>query len=168
MARAYIGLGANLGEPAAQIESALGRLAATPDVCLVARSSLYRSDPIGPLGQPHYCNAVCAIETRLDPPSLLDVLHAIEDAAGRVRGAERWVARTLDLDLLTVDNLVCETPNLKLPHPQLARRAFVLVPLAEIAPRLEIPGLGQVDQLVARIDRGGLSMWPRPVTETAH
>jgi 2-amino-4-hydroxy-6-hydroxymethyldihydropteridine diphosphokinase len=158
--RAYIGLGANLGEPAAQIESALLQLAANPGVVLLARSRLYRSDPVGPAGQPDYCNAACVIETTRKPADLLVVLHAIEDAAGRERGAERWAARTLDLDLLHVEGVAIDTPSLRLPHPQLQRRAFVLIPLLEIAPQLEIPGLGRIETLAAGIDRSGLSDWP--------
>jgi 2-amino-4-hydroxy-6-hydroxymethyldihydropteridine diphosphokinase len=168
MARAYVGLGANLGEPATQIESAMAQLAAAPGIHLVGRSRLYRSDPIGPAGQPDYCNAVCAIDTTLDPAALLQLLHTIEDVAGRERGAQRWVARTLDLDLLTIEGLASDTPELKLPHPQLARRAFVLVPLAEIAPGLEIPGLGPVEALLAAVDRRGLSPWPGSPVATAN
>lgn len=159
MARAYLGLGANLGNPAAQIEAAIDQLAATPGVIWIAGSSLYRSAPLGPPGQPDYCNAAGAVETTLDPEALLDRLQSIEAAAGRARGAERWTARTLDLDLLHVEGIALATPRLTLPHPELRHRAFVLVPLAEIAPDLEIPRLGRVGSLAAATDRSGLSPW---------
>lgn len=157
--RAYVGLGANLGDPAAQIEAALAAIAALPGVVLVRRSSLYRSAPLGPPGQPDYCNAVCAIDTSLEPPALLAALQSIESATGRVRGAERWSARTLDLDLLHVEGVAIDSPALSLPHPELHRRAFVVVPLAEIAPELRIPRHGSVAALTATIDRTGLANW---------
>lgn len=159
MRRAYLGLGANLGEPAAQIEQALLRIAALPETRLAARSTFYRSEAIGPAGQPDYCNAACAIDTALAPLTLLDALQAIEHDAGRVRGGERWSARVLDLDILHIEGIALATPRLTLPHAELRRRNFVLLPLAEIAPTLMIPGLGIVVALAEGIGDGGLRPW---------
>jgi len=158
--RAWLGLGANLGDPVAQVERALLQIAALPQTRLIARSSLYRSDPVGPPGQPDYCNAVCEIETALAPEALLDAVLAIEVDNGRTRDGIRWTARRLDIDLLHVDGVACDTPRLNLPHPQLHRRNWVLVPLAEITPALTIPGLGAIATLAAQLGMGGLSRWP--------
>ncbi|MDR3418390.1 MAG: 2-amino-4-hydroxy-6-hydroxymethyldihydropteridine diphosphokinase [Nevskia sp.] len=156
--RAYVALGANLGDPPAQLRRALQELGATPGVTLVAVSHFYRTAPLGPPGQPDYCNAVCALDTGLTPEQLLDVLQRIEHAAGRQRG-ERWGPRLLDLDLLHVEGQTIRTPRLTLPHPELQRRAFVLVPLAEIAPAVEIPGQGRVGTLAAAVDQSGVAPW---------
>jgi len=158
--RAWLGLGANLGDPVAQVERALLQIAALPETRLIARSLLYRSDPVGPPGQPDYCNAVCAIETALAPEALLDAVLAIEVDNGRTRDGVRWTARRLDIDLLHVDGIVCDTARLSLPHPQLQLRNWVLVPLLEIAPTLQIPGVGAVAALAAQVGDGGLSRWP--------
>ncbi|MCX7062805.1 MAG: 2-amino-4-hydroxy-6-hydroxymethyldihydropteridine diphosphokinase [Gammaproteobacteria bacterium] len=160
MRRAWLGLGANLGDPVAQVERALLQIAALPQTRLIARSSLYRSDPVGPPGQPDYCNAVCEIETAFAPEALLDAVLAIEVDNGRTRDGIRWTARRLDIDLLHVDGVACDTPRLNLPHPQLHRRNWVLVPLAEITPALTIPGLGAIATLAAQLGMGGLSRWP--------
>lgn len=160
MRRAWLGLGANLGEPVAQVERALLQIAALPETRLIARSSLYRSDPVGPPGQPDYCNAVCEIETALAPEALLDAVLAIEVDNGRTRDGIRWTARRLDIDLLHVDGVACDTPRLNLPHPQLHRRNWVLVPLAEITPALTIPGLGAIAARAAQLGMSGLSRWP--------
>jgi 2-amino-4-hydroxy-6-hydroxymethyldihydropteridine diphosphokinase len=157
---AYIALGANLGKPAQQLRAALGALALVPGVKLRAQSSLYRTAPLGPIGQPHYCNAACHIETTLQPEALLAELLALERAVGRIRNADRWGPRLLDLDLLHVEGVQRDTPSLKLPHPEIARRVFVLVPLADIAPALEIPGVGHVSELARNIGRAGLELWP--------
>jgi 2-amino-4-hydroxy-6-hydroxymethyldihydropteridine diphosphokinase len=140
MVRAYVGLGANLGDAVAAIEQALAALAALPGTTLVARSSLYRSAPVEAQG-PDFVNAVAAIETALDAPALLAQLHAIEAGRGRER-PYRNAPRTLDLDLLLWGELQCDTPSLTLPHPRLHLRAFVLEPLAELDPTLVIPGRG--------------------------
>lgn len=161
MSIAYIGLGANLGQPAAQIRAAIAALARTPGVALLAQSSLYRSAAIGLPGQPDYCNAVCALDTTLDAESLFDVLIAIEQAAGRVRDGRRWGPRVLDLDLLHYEGRALTTARLTLPHSEIARRDFVLVPLAEIAPDLEIAGVGSVKEKAASVGCSGLSLWNR-------
>ncbi len=154
--KAWIALGSNLGDPPAQLYAALERLRAAHGIRVRDVSGFYRTAPLGPPGQPDYCNAVCEIETALEPEALLDLLQGIEKAAGRVREGERWGPRILDLDLLHMEGRTSATPRLRLPHPELQRRAFVLVPLAEIAPDLEIPGLGRVGELAAAIDTSGV------------
>jgi len=148
---AYIGLGSNLENPRDQVTRALEELAAIPETTLIDASSLYRSAPIGPEGQPDYINAVARLKTRLSPLQLLDALQTIEDAHGRVR-EERWGARTLDLDLLLYGEQHIQHERLTVPHPEMHRRAFVLVPLAEIAPELEIPAKGGVMSLLERCE----------------
>lgn len=159
MYSAYVGLGANLGDPAAQLRAAARAIAALPETRLRAGSRLYRSAPMGPAGQPDYCNAVVHIDTNLAPRALLDALIGIERAAGRVRGGERWGARQLDLDILHVEGIALDEPGLHLPHPGLAQRNFVLAPFAEIAPALDVPGLGRITALAERAGTAGLSLW---------
>jgi 2-amino-4-hydroxy-6-hydroxymethyldihydropteridine diphosphokinase len=130
--RAYIGLGANLGDPAAMVRSALAVLATLPHTTLVAASHLYRSTPVDS-GGPDYINAVAALDTRLSAPDLLAGLQAQEQQAGRER-PYRNAPRTLDLDLLLFGSAHISSPALTVPHPRMAERAFVLLPLAEIAP----------------------------------
>lgn len=157
---AFIGLGSNLEAPAAQLDRALAALAARGDLRLDAVSSYYRTAPWGETAQPAFVNAAARLETALSPEALLDVLIAIESAAGRRREL-RWGPRTLDLDLLAFDGERRDTPRLTLPHPHLHERAFVLVPLAEIAPALEIPGRGRIDALLARVNPAGVERLPR-------
>jgi 2-amino-4-hydroxy-6-hydroxymethyldihydropteridine diphosphokinase len=159
VARGFIGLGANLGDPAAQLRAALAAIASTPGLRLVAQSRLYRSAPLGPADQPDYCNAVCAVETALEPAQLMAALLAIERAAGRVRDGSRWGPRRLDLDLLHVEGVRCIGPELELPHPEIARRNFVLVPWAEIAPTLVLEGAGTVGALAQALGNAGLRLW---------
>jgi 2-amino-4-hydroxy-6-hydroxymethyldihydropteridine diphosphokinase len=130
--RAYIGLGANLGDPAAMVRSALAVLATLPHTTLVAASHLYRSTPVDS-GGPDYINAVAVLDTRLSAPDLLAGLQAQEQQAGRER-PYRNAPRTLDLDLLLFGSAHISSPALTVPHPRMAERAFVLLPLAEIAP----------------------------------
>ncbi len=151
--RAYIGLGSNLEDPKGQILRALEALKGLPATRLAGCSRLYRNPPLGP-PQPDYVNAVAALETGLSPWALLQRLQAIERAQGRRRGA-RFGPRTLDLDILVYGDLVMDHPHLTLPHPRLKERDFVLYPLAELAPGLEVPGQGRVATLKARCpDRG--------------
>lgn len=140
---AYVALGANLDDPVAQIKAALVALDNLPDVSLVQASSCYRTAPVGLAGQPDFINAVARVQTRLPPETLLQALLGIEQQFGRVR-LQKNGPRTLDLDLLLYDDLVLHLPQLTLPHPRLHLRAFVLVPLAEIAPDLALPGRGTV------------------------
>ena len=131
---AYIGLGSNLAEPRRQLRGALDAIARIRESQLTAVSSLYLSDPLGPPDQPRYNNAVAKLETLLSPLQLLDALQAIELAQGRERKAERWGPRTLDLDILLFGDRLIDEPRLKVPHYHMHARAFVLYPLAEIAP----------------------------------
>lgn len=149
MIQAYIGLGSNLNDPARQVKAALAALRNIPEARCVRHSSLYRSAPLGQADQPDYINAVAMLDTRLPARQLLIELQAIERIHGRVRGAERWGPRTLDLDILLYGDMQLESEELTVPHPRLAERSFVLYPLCEIAPDLEIPGLGGVQQLMA-------------------
>jgi 2-amino-4-hydroxy-6-hydroxymethyldihydropteridine diphosphokinase len=131
MSRCLVGLGANLGDPLAALRTAADTLD-TPEFGRVsARSSIYRSAPVGPPGQNDYLNAVLALDTSLSPDTLLSGLQALENRAGRLR-AERWGPRTLDLDLLLYDDLQLHSERLTLPHPRIAERNFVLLPLAEL------------------------------------
>lgn len=158
MRLAYVGLGANLGDARAALESAFDELAALPGTVNLRRSSIWRSAPIDSSG-PDYLNAVAELRTTLAPLDLLHCLQAIERAHGRER-PYRNAPRTLDLDLLLVDGVATDGAELTLPHPRAHLRAFVLQPLAELAPALVIPGRGAVaellrtvaDQRTARLD----------------
>lgn len=156
--RAFIALGSNLDEPAVQVSHAFGELAALPGTRLIAHSSLYRSAPWGYSNQPDFINAVAEIETRLEPRILLEMLLDIEHQRGRIREFLN-APRVLDLDLLLYDGLVFHEHGLTLPHPRMHERAFVLMPLTEIAPDCIIPGHGSAlacldrcaDQLLERL-----------------
>jgi 2-amino-4-hydroxy-6-hydroxymethyldihydropteridine diphosphokinase len=139
---AYLGLGANEGDPRRQVEEAMTRLAAAEEIELVKASSFYLNPPLGPPGQPWYVNAVIQVRTRLTPEELLRVLHQVEEDLGRVR-RERWGPRRIDLDLLLYNGEILSGPDLRLPHPEMHKRSFVLVPLAEIAPQAWHPALGK-------------------------
>lgn len=146
----YIGLGANLSDPRRQVEEALLQLQTLPRSEVAAVSSLYRTLPVGPADQPDFINAVARLDTQLEPLVLLAALQQIERHHGRIRNGQRWGPRTLDLDILLIGEQVLTLPQLCVPHPQMHCRAFVLGPLAEIAPPgLEIPGQGRLDDLLA-------------------
>jgi 2-amino-4-hydroxy-6-hydroxymethyldihydropteridine diphosphokinase len=136
----YVGIGSNLGDPVEYVEAGISALAHLRDSRLVARSSLYRSAPIGVEDQPDFVNAACRIDTWLTPQALLHELLAFERAHGRTRGSVHASPRTLDLDILLYGELQLTSGPLTIPHPRLRERAFVLCPLSEIAPTLEIPG----------------------------
>ncbi|MDD3354675.1 2-amino-4-hydroxy-6-hydroxymethyldihydropteridine diphosphokinase [Zoogloea sp.] len=141
--RAYVALGANLGEPVEHLRAAVDAIDRLPTARVVMRSSLYRSAPVGcPPGQPDYVNAVVAVDTALAPLALLRALLTIEAEHGRIRSTQN-APRTLDLDLLLHGDLVLTSHELTLPHPRMHERAFVLYPLLEIAPDIVLPGLGQ-------------------------
>lgn len=160
MPRAYIGLGGNLGDPPAQVRGAIARIGRLPATRLVAQSSLYRSAPLGPPGQADYCNAVCAVDTELAPEALLEALHGIERAMGRQRPPVRWAPRLIDLDLLLYGDARRSGAPPTLPHPEMHRRNFVMVPLAQIAPHAAVPGAGLAQELAAALGREGLAPWP--------
>jgi 2-amino-4-hydroxy-6-hydroxymethyldihydropteridine diphosphokinase len=152
---AYVGLGSNLEDPVAQLRRTLAALGELPGTRLRSASGLYRTPPWGLLEQPEFVNAVAELHTTLGVRSLLEALQSLERAAGRAR-EQRWGPRVLDLDLLLYDALQLDEPGLHLPHPRLHERAFVLVPLAEIAPGLQVPGRGAVAALLAAVDRAGI------------
>ena len=143
---AFVGIGSNLDGPEQRVRLAVRALSGLPETRLTALSSWYLNPPMGPADQPYYLNGVAALETTLPARDLFTRMQAIESEQGR-RRHQRWGARTLDLDLLTYGDLRLDDYDLVLPHPGLAERAFVLVPLAEIAPDAVIPGLGVVQTL---------------------
>lgn len=143
MAKAWIGIGSNLGDRESHIRKGVALMNALPDTVVVAVSSIYDTAPVGSIDQPRFLNAAAELETELTARSLLGELMSIEEECGRIRG-DRWGPRTLDLDLLLFDELQLSGEDLTLPHPRMAERAFVLVPLAEIAPDLFVPGTGRV------------------------
>lgn len=148
---AFVGVGSNLGGPEQQVESAIDSLARIPGSDLVARSSLYESAPFGPVDQPDFVNAVVMLVTTLDAPTLFHHLQQIESAQGRMRG-EHWGPRVIDLDLLVFGDAIIDLDDLNVPHPGIAERNFVLLPLREIAHDLVIPGLGKVADIAANHD----------------
>jgi 2-amino-4-hydroxy-6-hydroxymethyldihydropteridine diphosphokinase len=150
VAIAYVGIGANLDDPAARVRGAFAALAAMPQTRLLKRSSLYRSEPQGYREQPDFVNAVAELETALAPQDLLAGLQAIENSAGRTRSFPN-APRTLDLDLLLYGDARLDRPGLAVPHPRMHERAFVLVPLLEIAPQAGIPGRGPARQCLAQM-----------------
>jgi len=155
---ACIGLGGNLGDVAPTIEHALAALGALPGTQVMRRSRLYRTPAWGMTRQPDFLNAAAMLSTTLSPDALLAGLLRIEREAGRDRDvqAERWGPRALDLDLLLYGDEVIAQPGLCVPHPHLQERAFVLVPLAEIAPDVLVPGRGRVEALLAAVDAQGI------------
>ncbi|KKO44460.1 2-amino-4-hydroxy-6-hydroxymethyldihydropteridine pyrophosphokinase [Arsukibacterium ikkense] len=152
----YLGLGANLAKPIAQIQHAITALQQLPQSTLLAVSSLYGSKPMGPQDQPDYVNAVAKISTRLAPLALLDALQQIELQQGRQRKAERWGPRSLDLDILLYASQTMVSERLTIPHYGLAQREFVLYPLAEIAPRLQLPCGTPLQALLSQVPLNGL------------
>jgi len=153
---AYVALGSNLDDPRARVRQAFEALDALPGTLGVLRSSLYRSPPFGPVEQPEFVNAVVGLLTSLAPEAMLAALKDLESRLGRAQPVVRWGPRRIDLDLLVHGATRMETEALALPHPGIAGRAFVLVPLAEIAPDLEVPGQGRVRSLLARVDASGV------------
>jgi 2-amino-4-hydroxy-6-hydroxymethyldihydropteridine diphosphokinase len=152
MPRAYVGLGANLGDRERTIREALAQLDRTPRVQVVAVSSLTETDPVGYLDQPRFLNGAAALETSLAARGLLDVLLAVERRFGRVReGAVPQGPRPLDLDLLLYDSAEIDEAGLRIPHPRLHERRFVLEPLVELDPSLKVPGKGEVQALLAEL-----------------
>lgn len=160
MERVYLGLGSNLAEPQQQLRSALQAIAALPHTELRAVSSFYLSDPLGPADQPCYLNAVAELDCALQPLELLDALQDIELNQGRVRKAERWGPRTLDLDILLFGQRLIAEPRLQVPHYHLHARAFVLYPLAELTPQLQLADGRSLQTLLAACPFSGLQRLP--------
>lgn len=154
MAEVYIGLGSNMDGPHNQLDRAIESLSASPDIALVAVSDRYQTPPIGP-SQPDYINAVAQLQTSMSPEALLDRLQSIEQQQDRVRTL-RWGPRTLDLDILLYDNMLCDTERLTIPHPRMAERGFVLLPLADINRDLLLPSGKTVAQLLANCSVQGI------------
>jgi 2-amino-4-hydroxy-6-hydroxymethyldihydropteridine diphosphokinase len=152
---AYIALGANLEHPEEQVRAGFEALAMLPNTLLAAMSSLYRSAPVGYLDQPDFVNAVARVDTALEPRALLDELLEIEKRFGRVRDFPN-APRTLDLDIVLYADAEVREPGLTIPHPRMHERAFVVLPLAEIAPDAIVPGLGRVRDLVPGVKASDL------------
>lgn len=153
-----IALGSNIGESLAILEGAIKTLEKTPGITIKAKSSWYRTAPVGGPSQPDYLNGAAILEVQLGPYKLLETLLNIEQEFGRVR-QERWGPRTLDLDVLLFDNLILEAPDLQIPHPRMTQRAFVLVPLAEIAPDwIEPFSREPISQLLQKLDCSDVSL----------
>ncbi|MGP8307545.1 2-amino-4-hydroxy-6-hydroxymethyldihydropteridine diphosphokinase [Vibrio sp. YIC-376] len=159
MITAYIAVGSNLAEPVSQAKQAIEALKALPESEFIKASELYSSTPMGPQNQPDYINAVVEIKTNLTPLQLLDCTQAIELEQGRVRKDERWGPRTLDLDIILYGNEVINSERLTIPHYGMKVREFVLYPLAEIAPSLQLPDGTEVSSLLKQVDRNGLNIW---------
>jgi 2-amino-4-hydroxy-6-hydroxymethyldihydropteridine diphosphokinase len=153
---AYVGVGSNLDDPRERVSVALARLAELPFTGLVLRSPLYGSKPLGPAPQPDFVNAVAGLLTSLALEPFFAELRNLERALGRAPPRERWGPRRIDLDLLVFARAVRSGGDLVLPHPGIAERNFVSVPLADVAPALEVPGLGLAADLAARAPREGL------------
>jgi 2-amino-4-hydroxy-6-hydroxymethyldihydropteridine diphosphokinase len=153
---AYIGVGSNLDDPRSQVLRAISRLAELPTTRVVLTSPLYVSQPFGPVAQPDFVNAVVGVLTQLEPLALLAQLRSLEAALGRPEKRERWGPRVIDLDVLVYGRERRNDPELTLPHPGIVERNFVLYPLTDIAPDLDIPGLGRVTELKERVTSEGL------------
>ncbi len=152
---AVIALGSNLGDRRGHLEAALAAMDALPGARVVARSSFHETDPVGPPGQGAYLNSAAILSTGLEPLELMRALLEIERGRGRVREpGSRWGPRTLDLDLLLYDDEVIHLPGLDVPHPRMHERRFVLAPLAEIGPSLQVPGRGTVAELLRAVGPG--------------
>lgn len=154
--RVYIGLGANLNQPVQQLQQAITALQQLPHTVLVKVSSLYGSRPMGPQDQPDYVNAVAALDTALDAEALLDALQHIEQTHGRQRKAERWGPRTLDLDILLYGSETINSQRLTVPHYGMHQREFVLYPLYEITPQLQLPDGTVLSSLLEQVPLNGL------------
>jgi 2-amino-4-hydroxy-6-hydroxymethyldihydropteridine diphosphokinase len=148
---AYVGLGANLGDRRRTIERAVELLSECRGIRVVRRSSLRETAPVGYTEQPAFLNGVALLATTRSPLDLLDCLLAVEEALGRTRTGPRFGPRTIDLDLLVYGDVTVQTPRLELPHPRLAEREFVLAPLVELDPELDVPGLGKAKALLERL-----------------
>ena len=157
MTRAYVGLGANLGDPEQQLRRALELLDREPRTAIAGVTAVYRSAPLGPAGQPDYFNAAAAVDTDLPALELLERLQVIEELLGRQRG-ERWGPRHIDLDLLLYGSEIIDEPRLRVPHPELPQRNFVLQPLIDLCGAgFRLPGGEELGTLLARCPGGGLA-----------
>ena len=156
--KAWLGLGSNLQHPVTQLREALKQLNTLDSVEVMKTSSFYRTAPWGDKFQDDFINAVVQIETSLDAVSLLGEVQLLEDAMGRRRGGRRWGPRIIDIDLLLYGDQQYQSDKLVVPHPHMHKRAFVLMPLAELDDTLEIPGLGAIGQYLEQLDCSGISL----------
>jgi 2-amino-4-hydroxy-6-hydroxymethyldihydropteridine diphosphokinase len=157
----FVGIGGNLDHPVIHVQRALQDMDAVPETALMKISSMYETAPVGLTDQPVFVNAVAQVATTLSPHEFLRRLHAIEAEHGRLRNSvtgEKNAPRTLDLDILLFDDLQIDERGLTVPHPRMHERAFVLVPLVEIAPEIVIPGKGVAKELLAVLDRSGVAL----------
>lgn len=159
MTLVYIALGSNLASPLEQVNAAVNAIGEIPDSRIVATSSFYRTPPLGPQDQPDYLNAAVALETTLDPETLLDHTQRIERQQGRVRKAERWGPRTLDLDVMLFGDRVINSERLTVPHYDMKNRGFMLWPLFEIAPDLHFPDGTSLQQTLAHLGAEKPARW---------
>lgn len=159
MTLAFIALGSNQASPLEQVAQALDALATLAHSRVVATSSFYRTKPLGPQDQPDYLNAAVALETTLTPEELLAHTQRIELEQGRVRKDERWGPRTLDLDIMLFGTQILNTPQLTVPHYDMKNRAFMLVPLLEIAPDSVFPDGQSVAAVLETLSRSGITYW---------
>ena len=159
MTRVYIALGSNLASPLSQVTAAIEALGVIPASQIVAVSGFYRTPPLGPQDQPDYLNAAVALETSLAPEALLDHTQRIELDQGRVRKAERWGPRTLDLDIMLFGDETIATPRLTVPHYDMKNRGFMLWPLFEIAPELHFPDGETLASVLARLGVAKPASW---------
>jgi len=155
---AYIGVGSNLDDPKSQVLRGVDALARVVNTQLIACSKLYRSAPLGPQDQPHFVNAVAGLITQLDARELLEQLKSLEQSLGRAQPIVRWGPRVIDLDLLVFGTACIASDDLTVPHPGIVERSFVLAPLNDIAPDLDIPGAGRVSALFKRITASDLQV----------
>ncbi|MCX8960836.1 2-amino-4-hydroxy-6-hydroxymethyldihydropteridine diphosphokinase [Erwinia psidii] len=159
MNRVWLAVGSNLAAPLLQVQAALDALAKLPQTRLVATSSFWRTPPYGPADQPDYLNAAVAMDSELTPEALLNHTQRIELEQGRVRKDHRWGPRTLDLDIMLFGNQTLNTPRLIVPHYDIHNRAFMLVPLLEIAPDITFPDGRRASDMLARLDSGAIQPW---------
>jgi 2-amino-4-hydroxy-6-hydroxymethyldihydropteridine diphosphokinase len=155
MSKIYIALGSNLDEPSEQIYKAINSIDAIDDLSVTHISSLYKTKPIGKIDQPDFINAAIEVEGDISPENLHTALQDIETQAGRIRKALNE-PRTLDLDILLIDDLIMKTKKLTVPHPRMHQRQFVIVPLFEINPRLNIPGIGPINKILKLLPDQGV------------
>ena len=159
MIRVYLALGSNLADPLHQVRNALDALTTIEQTQRMAVSSFYRTPPYGPPDQPDYLNAAVALDTQLSPEALLDHTQRIEQEQGRVRKAERWGPRTLDLDIMLFGDRTLNTPRLTVPHYDMHQRAFMLVPLLEIAPQARLPDGRFLADIARTLDCSAILPW---------
>lgn len=155
---AWLGLGANLQQPLAQLNESIQRISHTPGVAVLQVSSFYKTPPWGDEDQPDFINAVVRIETSLAPIELLHHMQSIETDMGRVRKGRRWGPRLIDIDVLLYADQSIDSKELSLPHPRMHQRAFVLLPLCELEPEIEIPGRGRAGSLLAGLSSDGITL----------